>query len=149
MKSKKGANPDDKTVYLRCNRDAVFQTGSKSTGKRAPKKVLKDGPSQISQACTAGVIKTIQGGRIFVKAYPTHANHPIDKRHKHCLDLPQTFKSKVEDQIKMGVKLPSINAEINLECDEQYPQCISNPTVPQVKEIYQNLHYLKKILVDD
>ena len=85
LKSKKlKSGPADITVYFRCNRDVVFQKESISTSKRAIKQALKDGLSQIAQNCTASLIKTnIGGSHIFVNAYPTHANHPIDDRHMY------------------------------------------------------------------
>ena len=133
----------------RCNRSPCFKTESVSTGIRFMKKVLKEGPSQISHVCTAGLIKTVKDGCIFVKAYPSHSNHDIDDRHKKCLNLPESSKTDISNKFLMGVKLSVINKEINKTCKEQYPLCIDDPSVTQLRASYDNLLYIKNTLVDD
>ena len=94
--------PHHKVTYKRCNRSPCFLKKSRSTGKRAAKKHLKEGPSQITNACTCCLKVVEKDGLFHVTLYPTHANHKLDNKHRKLLNIPKAHINEYIKKLKWG-----------------------------------------------
>ena len=132
-----------------CNLDRVFHQKSTSKGIRNPKKVIrKTGPSQIDNVCTAGYNFIEKEGSFVLTLYPTHTNHPLDKKHMKCLRMPAAQKQKCIQVMNVGAPIAGLVRKINDDVRENYSK-YKEEHAPHLFTSYQNLSYLKKSNVVD
>ena len=137
-------NKHDKTINKRCNRSSCYLKPSVSTGQRAAKAKLQDGPTQSSSACTATLHVTVKDGSYYVKAYPTHANHPVDNIHKKTLGWPEAEKENIINQLENDVSIPVILSKVYKEVKEEYQENKGELATHQVKANYDTIYNMKK-----
>lgn len=98
------------TTSYRCSRSYVRPT-SKSDGDRD---IKYTGSKKMDVVCTCSLFVTVlKNKQIYVRLYPTHYNHNLDKAHKQYLKIPESDEKIFTEKLQAGVPKARIIQDIN------------------------------------